>query len=880
MAVKKSELYRTLWKACDEIGRGIDPAEYKNYVLLLLFFKYVSDKYKGEVYPQYQIPKGASFDDLIRAKGKTDIGERVDKIIQKFLETNKLQGILNNVSFNNTDIFGEGKQLVDKVTRLIGTFQNSNLDFKNNRASGDDIIGDAYEFLMMKFAQESGKSKGQFYTPSEVSRTIARLIGISNIKQNKNKKWTMYDPACGSGSLLIRAADEAPKTSNGNSIVSVYGQEFDTLTAGLAKMNLVLHNLGTGEIQRGNTLASPHFTTDYGDYGALRAFDFIVMNPPFSDKHWSAGLKPEEDEYGRFQGFGVPPLKNGDWAWFLHVIRSLSETGKGGIVMPHGILFRGNAEEQIRRNILKKRYIKGIVSLPANLFYGTGIPACIVIIDKENAEQRNGIFFIDASSGFKKDGDKNRLREQDIEKIVCTYNERNEIKGYSRFVTYDEILNNNDGNLNVPRYVQKIDYSLPQNVSAHLNGEIPLADINSLQVLWDITPQLKERLFNINETKNTAKLKVSPNKTLELIRANKSIKTQAHKEICSLFYEWVSGEASDLLAEINANSKATYFIRTISGLLLKEYSKSVILKKYDVFDILMNYWNDVMQDDFFLISTQGWQVGNEVENNDSKKTKAFEGVLIPKAIVENEFFATKLKEIEKLETEASNFEAELQEMFEEQNCEGSLFAEVLNAKGDAVNKTDLKKRIKELNSKRTSEDVDILQSLIDLLAAGKTSKIKKLLKQKPLTADYELKNKNGSFGKAKLKAALKCAQASAKLPSIYVEEYECLVAYEQKLAEFDKATKKVKEKRLELDELMLEKYPQLTESEIKDLVIEKKWLDTIHTQIEELFEQELAKLSQRVNLIAKRYETSLPKLEKQAKQSHKKATDALKRMGY
>jgi type I restriction enzyme M protein len=383
MAVKKSELYSLLWEACNKLRGGVEPARYKDYVLVLLFFKYVSDRYKGQPFAEFKISDGASFDDLIKAKGKSDVGERVDKILQKFLEDNKLQGALPDVSFNNPDELGYGKELVDKVSGLIAVFQNPAIDFKNNRASGDDIIGDAYEYFMMKFAQESGKSKGQFYTPSEVSRIIARLIGIGNIKQTPTKKWTLYDPAAGSGSLLIRAADEAPVDENGDSIVTIFGQEKDIATAGLARMNLILHQKGTGEIRKGNTLVSPAFTDEFGE---LKKFDFIVMNPPFSDKSWSDGIKATEDKYKRFDGYGIPPEKNGDYAWFLHVLKSLDSNGKAGIIMPHGILFRGNSEETIRIAILKKRYIKGIISLPANLFYGTGIPACIVIIDKEDAE--------------------------------------------------------------------------------------------------------------------------------------------------------------------------------------------------------------------------------------------------------------------------------------------------------------------------------------------------------------------------------------------------------------------------------------------------------------------------------------------------------------
>ena len=577
MAVKKSELYSMLWEACNKLRGGVEPARYKDYVLVLLFFKYVSDRYKGQPFSEFTVTPGASFDDLIAAKGKSDVGERVDKIIQKFLEDNKLQGSLPDVSFNNPEELGSGKELVDKVSGLIAVFQNPAIDFKNNRASGDDIIGDAYEYFMMKFAQESGKSKGQFYTPSEVSRIIAHLIGIGNIKQSSTKKWTLYDPAAGSGSLLIRAADEAPVDHNGDSIVTIFGQEKDLSTAGLAKMNLILHQKGTGEIKRGNTLADPAFLDDFGE---LKKFDFIVMNPPFSDKSWSDGIKPAEDRYKRFNGCNVPQ-KNGDYAWFLHVLKSLDSNGKAGIIMPHGVLFRGNAEETIRIDILKKKYIKGIVGLPANLFFGTGIPACIVIIDKENTDQRDGIFLIDASRGYMKDGNKNRLREQDIAKIVNVFTNSTEIPGYSRFVKYTEILEQNAGNLNIPRYIQKIDDSLPQNIAAHLKGGIPHADIESLNKLWNVSNALKQKIFICaDETNETYNLALPSEEIRHVIENDSCILAEKQKESDLIFKQWRAA-VKDVLLSIESDTDPKNLIRKISSMLLTAYQSSLLLDNYD-----------------------------------------------------------------------------------------------------------------------------------------------------------------------------------------------------------------------------------------------------------------------------------------------------------
>src|SRR6266480_3729284 len=394
MALKKSELYSSLWQSCDELRGGMDASQYKDYVLVLLFVKYVSDKYAGKKDGLLEVPVGGSFADMVALKGDKEIGDKINKIIGKLAEANDLKGVIND-----DDKLGKGQEMVDRLSNLVGIFEE--IDLHANRAEGDDLLGDAYEYLMRHFATESGKSKGQFYTPAEVSRIIAKVIGTYKaISQSQ----TIYDPTCGSGSLLLKAADEA-RTG-----VTIYGQEMDNATYSLARMNMFLHNHPTAEIWHDNSLSSPYFKLDNGN---LKTFDFVVANPPFSNKAWSNGFDPTNDLYQRFED-GVPPQKNGDYAFLLHIIRSLKSTGKGAIILPHGVLFRGNAEADIRTNIIRKGYIKGIIGLPPNLFYGTGIPACIIVLDKENAASRSGIFMIDASKGFVKDGNKNRLRHQDI----------------------------------------------------------------------------------------------------------------------------------------------------------------------------------------------------------------------------------------------------------------------------------------------------------------------------------------------------------------------------------------------------------------------------------------------------------------------------------
>lgn len=894
--MKKSELYSLLWEACNKLRGGVEPSRYKDYVLVLLFFKYVSDRYKGQKFAEFTVNPGGSFDDLIAAKGKSDVGERVDVIIQKFLEDNRLQGSLPDVSFNNPDELGSGKELVDKVSGLIAVFQNPAIDFKSNRASGDDIIGDAYEYFMMKFAQESGKSKGQFYTPSEVSRIIARLIGIGRIENDVTKKWTLYDPAAGSGSLLIRAADEAPVDEDGNSIVTIFGQEKYPDTAGLAKMNFILHSKGTGEIKSGNTLSSPQYLDEFGE---LRKFDFIVMNPPFSDKAWTDGIKPSNDRYKRFEGFGIPPEKNGDYAWFLHVLKSLSQTGKAGIVMPHGVLFRGNAEETIRKEILARRYIKGIISLPGNLFYGTGIPACIVIIDKEDAESRTGIFMIDASSGYKKDGSKNRLREQDIEKIVRYFNGQIVETGYSRFVTYESILNadTNDGNLNIPRYITRIDDTLPQNIAAHLNGGIPGTDIDSLKKLWTVAPALKSVLFSTLDAEHSIySLAVASDAIEETIYQDAAIISEKENELVPTFNAW-KDDVRSILLDLTSGTNPKALIRDISGRILATYHDSRLLDRYDVYDCLLNYWNEKLQDDVYAIKASGYEVGREIEYeyakkktkdengetisvDDKTKVKSFDGALIPRAIIERIYFAPECAAITALEEQCGLIESELDEMREEESGEDGLLLEVLNESGDSIPKAKLTKRIKELEAKKTSEEADLLAQIAELFADGKTGEIEALLKKNPSLAVYELQNKKGVFIKSKIAAALKAAQADAVMPEIYAEEYAALCAYQEKLAVLDEANKQLKALRRELDDKVEKKYGDLSVDEIKHLLFDEKWMIRLSDDIAGEIDQVLNALASKALLIAKRYEHTLKQIEEKTASSKAAVKAALERMGY
>jgi type I restriction enzyme M protein len=558
MAIKKSELYSSLWKSCDELRGGMDASQYKDYVLILLFVKYVSDKYAGDHSALIDVPFGGSFADMVAAKGDKEIGDKVNKIIGRLADANdSLKGAINVADFNDEEKLGKGKEMVDRLTKLVAIFEG--LDFGGNRAGGDDLLGDAYEYLMRHFATESGKSKGQFYTPSEVSRTMALVIELGNASSAGQ---SIYDPTCGSGSLLLKAHDEAKHRTGLD--LALYGQEMDNATSALARMNMVLHDCPTAEIWQANTLSSPHFKNADG---GLKTFDFIVANPPFSTKAWTNGLDPTNDLYGRFE-YGTPPEKNGDYAFLLHMLKSLKSTGKAAVILPHGVLFRGGAEGGIRTRILKQGYIKGIIGLPANLFYGTGIPACIIVLDKEGAAGRKGIFMVDASKGFIKDGNKNRLRAQDIHKIVDTFTRQMETSRYARMVPLAEV-EGNDFNLNLPRYIDSTEPEDLQDIAAHLMGGIPNADIDGLAAYWQVFPNVRKDLFQDAERAGYCHPKVAAAQVKAAIFAHPEF-TAFNTQVTALFGAWTAAN-TPLLTGIAQGQRPKALIETLSESLLDTF---------------------------------------------------------------------------------------------------------------------------------------------------------------------------------------------------------------------------------------------------------------------------------------------------------------------
>ena len=808
MAIKKSQLYTLLWQSCDQLRGGMDASQYKDYILTLLFVKYISDKADRPADSLIEVPDGGGFADMVALKGDKEIGDKINKIIGKLAEKNALKGIIDLADFNDESKLGRDGKIVDRISRLIHIFDK--LDLRVNHTEGDDLLDDAYEYLMRRFATESGKSKGQFYTPAEVSRVMAKVIGIG---QNTRRSETIYDPTCGSGSLLLKAADEAPHG------ITVYGQEMDNATYALARMNMILHGDADADIQLGNTLAAPAFTEN----NRLKTFDFAVADPPFSNIAWTNGLNPENDVYNRFK-YGVPPANNGDYAFLLHFIASLKSRGKGAIILPQGVLSRSK-EADIRRNLIECGFIKGIIGLPANLFYGTGIPVCILVIDKENATHRTGIFMIDASKGFPKNGNKNRLRPQDIHKIVSVFNEQTELPRYSRMVPISEIANPmNDYDLNILSYIGLSEPEDLHDFDAHLNGGIPDKDIDALDTYWAAFPTLRNALFKANGRPGYSDLLVETHQVKMTIRSHIDFKLY-RRRVNTVFTAWREAHELRLLG-IDVGTVPRKIIETLSEDLLTRFSNLPLLDPYDVYQKLMDYWDDIMQDDVYLISTDGWveaakpreviQEGQVKEAPDLViKKNRYKMGLIPPALIVRFYFAKEQDNIEALQKEQATAAQTLEEYIEEHTSEDGLLADVLKGGGN------------------------ITTSSVEILTPYSVTR-------------HETRNE---------------------------DELDALKHYLSLRDVKSKADEAVRDAQFALDAKVLAHYATLTEGEIKTLVVENKWIARVQSAIVSEIQGLAQALAERVQELEERYAQSLLVLEEEVERYRVRVAEHLQNLG-
>jgi type I restriction enzyme M protein len=827
MAIKKSDLYSSLWASCDELRGGMDASQYKDYVLFLLFIKYISDKYgnSDDFKPAVVIPTGSSFKDMIALKGSADIGDKINtQIIAPLIATNEKLARSDFPDFNDPNKLGEGKDMVEKLSKLIGIFQNPVLDFSKNRAEHDDILGDAYEFLMRHFASESGKSKGQFYTPSEVSRILASVIGIST--KNTKAATTAYDPTCGSGSLLLKVAAQAGKH------ITLEGQEKDVTTAGLARMNMILHDFPTANILSGNTLAAPKFR----DGESLRTYDYVVANPPFSDKTWSTGLtlgdNGKDDLFQRFS-WGVPPTKQGDYAYLLHIIRSMkSGSGKAACILPHGVLFRGNAEAVIREQLVRSGILKGIIGLPANLFYGTGIPACILVLDKENATARAGVFMVDASKAFIKDGNKNRLREQDIHKIVDTFTRQIDTPRYARMVPRSEIADAKNGyNLNLPRYIDSTAPEDLQDIDGHLRGGIPERDLDAFAADWQVFPGVRAALFASAGRPGYASLKLPIAEVKPAILGHAEFTAYNHS-VTALFAKWRKA-ITPRITGFGQNDHPKELIHTVSEVLLAAFQVVPLIDAYDIYQHLMDYWAATLQDDAYLIAADGWVQGAQpreivqVKDKNSKLVwpephdyllgkRRFKSDLVPASILVTKYFAPERAAIDALDNLLATLEQQLDDMLEEHSGEDGLLAEVIEGEGDKqkISAKAVKARLKDIGN-----DPD------------------------------------------------------------YADERKALTAYADVLEQQADAKTQRKTAQDALDKKIAAKYPLLTEAQIKTLVVDDKWMAHLAVCVQGELDRVSQTLTGRIRELAERYATPLPRLTDEVATLAARVEEHLKRMG-
>lgn len=586
-------------------------------------------------------------------------------------------------------------------------------------------------------------------------------------------------------------------------------------------MNMILHHSATADIAKGgfSTLSNPFFIKN----GMLQTFDYVVANPPFSLKNWTDGLSIDpkskqviNDHFNRFED-GTPPEKNGDFAFLLHIIKSLKDTGKGAVILPHGVLFRGNAEAQIRKNLLMKGYIKGVIGLAPNLFYGTSIPACVIVLDKENARARKGVFMIDASKDFKKDGNKNRLRDQDVQKMIDTFNAYKEIPYYSKMVSLEEI-SANDYNLNIPRYIAS-KQELEKDLFALINSPsyLPKNEIKAYDPYFQVFKELKNTLFKKSDKEGYYALKTECENIKELITQSLEYQT-FHASVLSAFDRL---ELFTTFNDLEPGFNPKTLIESVCQKVLKEFEKVGILDKYGVYQLFKDYYNEVLQDDWFLISFNGFRSAKELRKLTPLKDKNkkanyleepdfviqktyYKSDLIPKHLIKQRFFEKELNELEELENALNEKEALLDEFIEEHSNEEGLFD------GLKINESVLKK---ELKNATNPEDKQILKTALELLEAK----------------NKVLKMKNKAYEELELKA--------------------------------------------------FHQYKNLEINEIKDLIIKDKWLNSLKNALENKIQKRINAFISALNGIISSYSNSLLELDKEVKESESKVLEHLKDLG-
>ncbi len=836
--ITSDEIEKRLWNGANELRGSMDASRYKDYMLGLMFYKFLSDKTLSEFAKNFDktLVGDAALDAYAKAfvdYDQTQIKKMLQKTLGYFVEPEHLYHSwvrdINNGKFEvkkvteSLNSFERNIASSDTENDFKGLFSSSNLDLNDN-AFGEklndrnksikalillfadlnmvdlqksDILGDAYEFLIKKFALESGKKAGEFYTPRQVSEVIAQIVSkSSNIS-------SIYDPTVGSGSLLLTVSSHLTKEQQ--KALNYYGQEKNTSTYNLTRMNLLLHGVlpTKMDIRNADTLDAD-WPDDPTKPGEGVQFDAVVMNPPYSAKNWNkSNLKPSDP---RFETVGIlPPDNKGDYAFLLHGLYHLNTNGTMGIVLPHGVLFRGAAEGEIRKRLIERNYIDTIIGLPSNLFTNTGIPVAVIIL-KKNRALNEPLLFIDASNGFTKEGKNNVLQEKDIEKIVDVYCNKEEITGYSKLVSLSTIKDN-DFNLNIPRYVENVYEEIQQDVDAHLLGGIPKADIDNLKVINSIVPNiLNNSLENIRN--GYVQLKKNASDIFNEIFADNRV-VSLKNEIIEKTNKYIN-EYWECLKIANGETKTNVIKEKMFSDIKNLFEDYFFIDKYDAFQLIATIWNDYLDKDIEFIKDADFYTASRTRipkmvTNKSKVEiqDGWTGLIIPNDLIEKLLFKDEL--------------------------------EIINEKG--ITLQEIESEILEIATSAKIEDTEEYDVLNELIKKDSNDE---------LTNDFDSKL---------VKKSLKNLDKDSS-------DYQLMKKVDDLINKKSSFSKEIKKATIQLKNDVQDRIPNLTNEEIDQLVYEK-WFGKVIVQVDELVHKPLKKELDILKMLQDRYSDTLSNLDNQ-----------------
>ena len=899
MAIKTSDLQSSLWAACDALRGGMSPEQYRDYILPLLFLKYATDKHLNDEFadiivydkandpdPDSEKRTGCSFNDLVALKRQSGIGEGMDKVFAKFAEENPESGLDGIARFNDEAKMGSGKEQIDRLTALIEIFQSPDLDFSKNTAEADDLIGDAFEYLLSLFAMEAGRSKGQFYTPDGAARVLAHCSGITTCQ---SRQATIYDPACGSSSLLMKTIEAAPKKIGGYDYNPVaFGQEKDISTASLSKMNALIHGHEI-KVATGNTMTVPYPLNEAGT--GVMQYDYVVCNPPYSMAAWATGVD-DSNAYGRFSGYGaLPPDGNGDYAWLMHIIASMKTDGHASVVLPLGVLFRGKAEQTIRKEIVRRGYITSIIAMPPNLFFGTGIPVCIISLAKSN--DADGILFIDASTMFVKDKDKNRLREQDIKKICDLWDSNGESDPrYARYVKYTEI-EKNDYNLNVSLYVEPVEKPIVEDIEGHLHGGIPEADLDRLNDYFEAFDGIREDLF---DELRPGYFIVKPDiaSIREAVENDPRVKTHGER-FAAAVAKW-KADVKPILENLPTRGATSRETRAeLADITMADFQGIPVIDAYDAYEVFMRYWQETLKDDVFpiighfdeegdVVGENGFRLvggknGLTLSFNAKGKENGWDGTFLPKDIIKREQCPVDVQELENIDARLAAIASEIEELAAEAR-DGSMLAELLGADGKVPNKKAVDDFIAEKRGVLTSPEIEALEEFHQQLA----DKILTTAKEKKdwLAANLQVAGALGNvkFNKNDVAKHIRALRAEM---SFSTDEDNADIADLEQLSELlDKQKTANDERKIvakRADDKARTFIENATEEELRDLMVNGKWLADLEAGLMEVEKIVIQEFTTQLDDLATRYASSLVQLEQDVKDASEKVKEDLRKLG-